>query len=118
MELPQYAHDSDDVDGDEDEGAGEADFDDSFRFVAFNGTAIDDVFGFLCFLVMLSFDDGAREDDAFEVKDREVVIFELVCCVMGYDVVLDSNEIAEVGDGCGSHRPSLASAFCHAQRPR
>lgn len=56
---------------------------------------------------MLSFDNLAREDNAFEVEDREVIIFKLVCSVMGNDIVHDSNKVTEVSDGCGSHGQSL-----------
>lgn len=82
------------MDDDEDEGASEANYDDSFCLITFKGAAIDDVFGFVCFLVVLSFDDVAREDDAFKVKDREIVIFKLVSCVVRDNVVLGSNKVS------------------------
>ncbi|MEO8627174.1 MAG: hypothetical protein ABI612_03620 [Betaproteobacteria bacterium] len=66
----------DDVDRDDVERARVADFDD-IRFTPAECPQTDDVFDFAGFGVSLSFDNLAREDDVFEVNDREVVIFEL-----------------------------------------
>ena len=104
--LPQYAHTSDDIDGDEYESAHEADLDDSFRFAAIGRLAIDDVLTFLGLEVTLPLDDLTREDDTFEINDREVVIFKFFSCVNGNYVVLGSDQGSEVGDGV-SHAPSL-----------
>ena len=76
MPLPQCAQRcSTDVDSDDDELAAEADFDDSFGCRAAERDSGDDALGFA-----LAFNDFAREDDIFEVKDVEVVIFKLFGC--------------------------------------
>ncbi|WP_295591327.1 hypothetical protein, partial [uncultured Lamprocystis sp.] len=45
-------------------------------------SAVDDVLRFISFSAMLSFDNSASEDDAFQVKDCQVIVFEFICCVM------------------------------------
>jgi len=55
----------DDVDCDEDEFATEADLDDSFCFIVCDASSVDEVLRFICFSVMLSFDNLASEDNAF-----------------------------------------------------
>src|SRR5687768_1152999 len=95
--LPQKAQISDEIDGDEDERASEADLDDSFRFPAVDDRAVDDVLDLFRVGIALAFDDLTREDDAFEVEDREVVICEFFSGVVRNDIVLGSNELPEVG---------------------
>jgi len=53
-----------------------------------NASAVDDVLRFICFSVMLYFDNLASEDDALQVKDCQIIVFEFICRVMRYDVVL------------------------------
>ena len=80
--LPQCAHwCSSEVDSDDDELAREADFDDGFGCCAVERNASDDTLDFSRLGVALAFDDFAREDDVFEVKDVEVVIFKFFGCV-------------------------------------
>jgi hypothetical protein len=54
-----------------------ADFDDDFCLLALDGVSADDMLDLARCLVSLTSDDFAREDNAFEVEDREVVIFKL-----------------------------------------
>ena len=72
---PQEAHkELDTVDRDDKERAARAEFDDRFGFNAFKRDTADDELDFTRFSVALALNDFAREDDVFEVKDREVVI--------------------------------------------
>jgi hypothetical protein len=80
--CPQCMHGwLDDVDGDDKEFAGTVDFRDDFSGGTGKRSALDDVLGFTRGAVSLALDDLAREDDVFEVKDRELVIFEFVRCM-------------------------------------
>ena len=82
MPLPQCAHwCSTDVDSDDDELAAEADFDNGFGRRTVEGDSGDDALGFVRPVVALAFNDFACEDDVFEVKDVEVVIFKLFGCM-------------------------------------
>jgi hypothetical protein len=89
----------DDVDGDDKEFAGTVDFRDDFSGGTGKRSALDDVLGFTRGAVSLALDDLAREDDVFEVKDRELVIFEFVRCMGGNGVAERSDQLAKVGDG-------------------
>ena len=82
-----------------------ANFRNDFGGAADEGVALDDVLRFAGDAITLTFCDLSREDDVFEVKDREVVIFKLIRSVGGYDVAERSDQLPEVGNG---HR-------CHAQ---
>lgn len=59
---------------DDEEIAERPDFNDGFGALSFAGEATDDAFDFPGSSVSLALDDFAREDDVFEVKNREVVI--------------------------------------------
>ena len=77
--LPQWAQMlSTEVDGDDDELATLADFDDDFAERAFKAGAADDVLRFARVAVALALNDLPRKDNAFEVEDAEVVIFKFV----------------------------------------
>ena len=80
--LPQCAHFcSTEVGSDDDELAGEADFDDGFGRSAAERDAGDDTFDFTGLGVALTLNNLARKDDVFEVEDSEVVIVKLFGCV-------------------------------------
>ena len=67
---------SDKVDGNDEESADLAEFDDCFRLLAFERAAADDELDFSRFAVALALGDFAGEDNVFKVEDREVVIVE------------------------------------------
>ena len=80
-----------------------ADFCNNFGDDAFKGVALDDVLRFSSVAVTLALGDLPREDDVFEVKDREAVIFEFICC-MGRDGLAERpDELADVGNGRDGH---------------
>ena len=80
--MPQLAHTcSTEVDGDDEEFAREADFDNRLGRISSESGALDDVFDFARSRIPLPGCDLAREDDVFEVEDSEVVIFKLFGCV-------------------------------------
>ena len=80
--LPQCAQScSTDVDSDDDELAAKADFDNGFSCRTVERDAGDDALDFSRLGVALALDDFAREDDVFEIKDVEVVIFKLFGCM-------------------------------------
>ena len=93
----------DDIDGDDEESPRVANFRGDFCGNAIKGPALDDVLRFAGAAMALSFGDLSREDDAFEVKDREVVIFKFVRSVGGYNVTEHPDQVAKVGDGHLSH---------------
>ena len=93
----------DEIDGDDKEPTCVTNFRDDFTGSAIKGPALDDVLRFAGAAIALSFDDLAREDDVFEVKDREVVIFKFVRSVGGYNVTECPDQSAKVGDGHLSH---------------
>lgn len=70
------------VRGDDDEFAGEPDLDDDFGGGAVECDAGNDALDFVALRVALVLDDLAREDDVFEIEDREVVIFKLIGSVV------------------------------------
>lgn len=76
--TPVFAHDAQTslgkVDGDDEESANLAEFDDRFRCAAVDRVTTDNELDLTRFPVALALDDLAREDDGFEIKDREVVI--------------------------------------------
>ena len=74
--LPQWAQwCSTDVDGDDDEPTGKADFDDCFGGLTVERDAGDNAFDFTGLSVALALSDCPREDDIFKIEDGEVVIF-------------------------------------------
>ncbi len=76
--TPALAHDAqtilDKVDGDDEESGDLVEFDDGFRCWAFDRVTADNELDLSRFTVALALGDFAREDDGFEIKDREVVI--------------------------------------------
>lgn len=85
---PQEAHTpSDEIDRDDVENPREADFDDRFGLPVIKRAASDDDFGFMRLTVFLALNDTAREDDVFEIKDREVFIFQFSSGVKGHHIV-------------------------------
>ena len=62
------------VGGDDEQIAEPSDFNDCFGVSFFECEATDEVLDFSCSGVSLVLDDFACEDNAFEIKDREVVI--------------------------------------------
>ena len=80
-----------------------ANFRDDFSGAADEGAALDDVLRFAGDAITLTFCDLSSEDDVFEVKDREVVIFKLFRSVGGNDVAERSDQLPEVGNGRQCH---------------
>ena len=81
----------DEIHRDDDEGSVVAELDDRLGFNAVDRMATDDRLNFTGVRLALSFDDLAGEEDVFEVKDREIVIFELFGGVNGHGVVQGSH---------------------------
>lgn len=73
----------DDIDCDDEELAREADFGDDLGGCSVEAATLDEVLRFAGTAIALSLDDLAREDDVFEIKDRELVIFKFVRSVGG-----------------------------------
>ena len=96
---PHCAHAlSAELGSDDEELAVAAELDDDFTACAFERGALDDLFGFAARAVALALDDLPREDDVFEVKDGEVVIFKFIRCMGGNDVVQRSYQMTKLGD--------------------
>jgi len=64
------------VDRDDVERTRRPELDDGFGFAPIKGAPLDEDFGLTRSAIFLALDDAAREDDVFEIKDREVVIFQ------------------------------------------
>ena len=79
------------------------DFCDDFSGVAVEGVALDDELRFARDAITLAFCDLSCEDDVFEVKDREVVIFKLICGMGGHNVAERSDQLSEVGNRHQGH---------------
>ena len=94
---------SDDIDSDDEELACVANFDNDFSGCSVEGASLDDVLRFAGVPITLALDDLAREDDVFEIKDGEVVIFKFVCGVGGDGIAERSDQLAKVGDRHLSH---------------
>jgi len=75
------------VDRDNEELSARPDFDDCFSLRVVEGVPSDDIFDLAALPVALMLDDLAREDDTFEVEDREAVMVEFLCGMKGYDIV-------------------------------
>ena len=88
----------DEIAGDDKERTGGPNFDDRFGFDAGERATADDTFDFAG-AVPLPLGNLAREDDAFEVEDREVVIFKFFSSVNGYYIVQRTNKVANPCDG-------------------
>ena len=96
---PQEAHrDLCEVDRDNVEDAREVDFDDRFAFPAIESPPLDNSLGFARCAIFLALDDAAREEDIFEIEDREIVIFQFFGGVERYDIVYATNQAANTDD--------------------
>ncbi|MDQ3563134.1 MAG: hypothetical protein M3436_03000 [Pseudomonadota bacterium] len=60
--------------GDDDKPSGGTNFDNGFCFEVIECETADDTLDLAGLAVALALDDCAREDDVFEIEDREVVI--------------------------------------------
>jgi hypothetical protein len=94
---------SDDIDSDDEEPARVADFGDDLGGRPVEGATLDNVLRFAGVAIALALDDLAREDDVFEIKDGEVVIFKFVRGAGGDGIVERSDQQAKVGNGHLSH---------------
>lgn len=93
--LPQWAQRfSEDIGSDDDEFAGETDFDDRLRNGAVKDDAGDEDFGIAGLGVALALRDFPREDDVFEIKDGEVVIFKFLGGMSRHDVVQAADQLS------------------------
>ena len=93
----------DDIDGDDVELARVADFGDDLSGSSVKCPALDDVLRFAGTAITLPLDDLPREDDVFEIKDGEVVIFKFIRSMGGDGVAESSDQLAKVGDGHLGH---------------
>jgi len=75
------------IDGNDEEIPVRGNLDDRFCKDAAERVTLDDIFDFVRSPVALALDARAREDDIFEIKAGEVVIFKFLRCVDGYGVV-------------------------------
>jgi len=91
------------VDGDGEEIAVRGDLNDCFRRDIAEGVASDDIFDFARLPVALALDDRAREDNAFEIEDGEIVIFKFLRRVDGHGIVQGTDQITEPIDGSLGH---------------
>ena len=80
-----------------------ANFCNDFSGVAVEGVTLDEVLRFTGDAITLAFCDLSREDDVFEVKDREVVICKFIRGMVGHNVAECSDQLSEVGNGHQSH---------------
>ena len=78
----------DTVDRDDEECASKAELDDRFGFDTVKRETTDDELDFARLSVALARDDFAREENAFEVKDREVVIVKVSRGMKRHRIVL------------------------------
>jgi len=67
----------------------------------------DDEFAFTGLGVALALRDLLREDDTFEIKDGEVVIFKLLGGVGGNDLVQRADQMPKLVDCRACHAQSL-----------
>ena len=63
-----------------------ANFGNDFGSCSVEGATLDDVLRFTGAAITLALDNLAREDDIFEIKDGEVVIFKFVRSMGGYGI--------------------------------
>jgi len=93
--LPQWAQRfSEDIGSDDDEFSGKTDFDDRLRNGAVKDDARDEDFGIAGLGVALALRDLPREDDVFEIKDGEVVIFKILGGMSRHDVVQAADQLS------------------------
>lgn len=98
-ELPQWAQRlSEDIDCDGDEFAGKANFDDGLRRFAVESDTGDDDLAFAGLAVALALRDLPREDDVFEIKDGEVVIFKFLGGMGEYDIIQCADQMPKLAD--------------------
>ena len=102
--FPQLAQRvSTEVDGDDEELAGETDFDDSLRGRPVERDAADNALDFARPDVALALGDLPRKDDVFEIKDGEVVIVKFLSRVGGNKIIECANQVAKLADCCLGH---------------
>ena len=75
-----------DIDGDDNKPARWAKFDGCFSGATFEREPADEKLDFAGLRVALALDDFTREDDAFKIEDRKVVIVQLFGGMQGNDV--------------------------------
>ena len=94
---------STEVDGDDEELAGETNFDDGLRGRSVECDAADNALDFARSGVALALGDLPREDDVFEIKDAEVVIVKFLSRVGGNNIIKSANQVAKLADCCLGH---------------
>jgi hypothetical protein len=76
--TPFFPHEAqmslEEIDRDDEERAGPPDFDDGLSFVAGERDSADKRLDFSRLAIARALNDLAREDDVFEIEDREIVI--------------------------------------------
>ena len=102
--------DLDEVDRDDKERSGRPDFDDGLGFVAGERGSADDSLDFARLAIALALRDFAREEDVFEIEDREIVIIKLFRGMQGNNVVQRPNAFANVADRRPHHRNECLTA--------
>ena len=105
----QIATGLDTVGSDDEEYASKTELDDRFGFDAFKRDTADDELDFTRLSVALTRDDVAGEKDAFEVKDREVVIVKFFRGMEGHRIIQGANTVANSAD-CQSHARIVVDA--------
>jgi len=79
------------------------------RFVVESDSGDDD-FAFAGFGVALTFRNLPREDDVFEIKDGEVIIFKLLDGVGGNNVIQRADQVTKLADCRVWHAADVMSA--------
>ena len=96
---------SDKVDGNDEERADPAEFDDCFRLLAFNRAAADDELDFSRFSIALALGDFAREDNVFEIEDREIVIVKFFRSMYWWSQIATTSGSSSSPQRCRSPSP-------------
>lgn len=102
-EPPQDGHRDESlrIDSDDEREPGDDGFDDDTRRGVRESVTSDDVFVFERMAVTLCFDEFSREDDAFEVEDRKVVIVQLLGGMRRDQVLAVSDQVAKTAQSSG-----------------
>ena len=83
-------------------------FDDGFSERTVKRDATDNALDLVRLAVALTLRDPSREDDVFEVKNREVVIVEFFGCVGGDNVMERAHQGAEMNNAGMLHQYILS----------